>query len=258
MLHMIHTANEAFDHIGSAPVTLTPSVFPSDAVAIIYKPARSAMTSGKARTKQWKLRFERRHPQFVEPLMGWTGDDDTLTQVELTFPTVSAAINYARRHDLNFVIQTAINQPGLQLVSRMDPMRQTGALALHPTASQARLERAERTLGAEVDTVLARQINSGPAAEYAAPSDVLHDVSLSPEQKWDGLRRWALDTYQLELAPSRGSPQREASRLDDVIDALLELEEMQGAALPRRVTGSSEITPNLQHDCSIVKRVRCA
>jgi hypothetical protein len=54
-----------------APVPLTPAIFfPDDAVAVIYKPARSAMTSGKARTNEWKLRFERRSPPAIEPLMG--------------------------------------------------------------------------------------------------------------------------------------------------------------------------------------------
>ena len=63
------------------------SLFPSDAVARISCPARSAMTSGKARTRKWVLRFDRRTAPFIEPLMGWTGGDDTLSQVELTFPT---------------------------------------------------------------------------------------------------------------------------------------------------------------------------
>ena len=46
------------------------SLLPSDAVARIYRPARSAMTSGKARTKNWVLRFDRRTAPFIEPLMG--------------------------------------------------------------------------------------------------------------------------------------------------------------------------------------------
>jgi hypothetical protein len=57
---------------------LTPSKFPRDTVARIFRPARSAMTSGKARTKGWQLVFERRSAPYVEPLMGWTADDDPL------------------------------------------------------------------------------------------------------------------------------------------------------------------------------------
>ena len=81
------------------------SLFPSDAVARIFRPARSALTSGKARTKSWVLRFDRRTPPVIEPLMGWTGGDDTLTQVELTFPTREAAVAYAERQGLTFVIE---------------------------------------------------------------------------------------------------------------------------------------------------------
>jgi NADH dehydrogenase ubiquinone Fe-S protein 4 len=43
---------------------------------------------------QWKLRFEPRSSQYIEPLMGWTGSDDTLSQVELPFPSVEAAVAY--------------------------------------------------------------------------------------------------------------------------------------------------------------------
>jgi hypothetical protein len=39
---------------------LTPSSFPRDAVARIFRPARSAMTSGKASKRGWRLVFERR------------------------------------------------------------------------------------------------------------------------------------------------------------------------------------------------------
>ena len=81
------------------------SSFPPDAVAVIYRPARSAMTSGSANTRQWKLRFERRSAPFIEPLMGWTGGDDTLTQVELTFRSADEAVAYARRQGLKFVVQ---------------------------------------------------------------------------------------------------------------------------------------------------------
>jgi hypothetical protein len=37
------------------------------------------MASGTANSRNWKLRFERRSPPFVEPLMGWTGGDPKLS-----------------------------------------------------------------------------------------------------------------------------------------------------------------------------------
>jgi hypothetical protein len=42
---------------------------------------------------------------FIEPLMGWTGGDDTLTQVELTFPTREAAVAYAQRQGLAYIVE---------------------------------------------------------------------------------------------------------------------------------------------------------
>src|SRR3954466_12733847 len=86
-----------------APPTKLP--FPKDAQAVIYKPAPSPMTSGRAHLQQWKLRFERRSAPYVEPLMGWTADDDTLTQVELSFPSVESAVAYARSQGLQYTGQ---------------------------------------------------------------------------------------------------------------------------------------------------------
>ena len=89
------------------------SLFPSDAVARIYRPARSAMTSGKARMKKWLLRFDRRTAPFIEPLMGWTGGDDTLSQVVLTFPTREAAVAYAQRQGLAYVVEERCSRGGV-------------------------------------------------------------------------------------------------------------------------------------------------
>ena len=83
----------------------TGSIFPPNTHALIYRPARSATTSGKANTDRWVLRFERRSPQFVEPLMGWTGGEDMLTQVELSFPTREAAVAYAERQGLSYTVR---------------------------------------------------------------------------------------------------------------------------------------------------------
>ncbi|WP_229729462.1 NADH dehydrogenase ubiquinone Fe-S protein 4 [Agaricicola taiwanensis] len=76
------------------------TIFPGDAVARIYKPSRPVTTSGKAGTKHWRLVFERRTAPFIEPLMGHTGGDDTLAQVELQFPTLETALRYAARQGL--------------------------------------------------------------------------------------------------------------------------------------------------------------
>ena len=51
--------------------------------ARIYKPARTAMQSGTAKTKEWVLDFEPEQPRMVEPLMGWTSSGDMKQQVRL-------------------------------------------------------------------------------------------------------------------------------------------------------------------------------
>ena len=89
---------------------LTPSSFPRDAVARIFRMGRSAMTSGKACSKGWRLIFDRRSAPYVEPLMGWTGNDDPLAAVELGFPTLGAAVDYAERQGLPYVIQDSWNR----------------------------------------------------------------------------------------------------------------------------------------------------
>ncbi len=42
--------------------------------------------------------------------MGYTGGDDTLTQVELSFPTLQSAIRYAERQGLTYMVQTPPRQ----------------------------------------------------------------------------------------------------------------------------------------------------
>ena len=41
-------------------------------LARIYQPARTAMQSGQAQTKLWRLEFEPEMAKRIEPLMGWS------------------------------------------------------------------------------------------------------------------------------------------------------------------------------------------
>ena len=84
------------------PVWLPKSSVPEDAIAAIRRPTRSAMTSGNRRTREWKLTFERRTAPFVEPLVGWTGGDDPMVQVELSFPAFGPAVAFAEREGLTY------------------------------------------------------------------------------------------------------------------------------------------------------------
>ena len=69
--------------------------------ARIYKPARTAMQSGTAKTHEWVLDFAPASPREVDPLMGWTSSSDTQSQVRLRFPTKEAALEYAEDKGLD-------------------------------------------------------------------------------------------------------------------------------------------------------------
>ncbi len=72
--------------------------------ARIYRPAKSAMSSGTAKTRDWVLEFPNETGRDVDPLMGWTSSEDTQTQVRLRFPTKEAALDYAAEHGIDAVV----------------------------------------------------------------------------------------------------------------------------------------------------------
>ena len=72
--------------------------------ARIYKPAKNAMQSGKARTKNWVLEYEPEKPKAPDPLMGWTSSADMRQQVQLEFDTQEEAIAYAEKNGIPFQV----------------------------------------------------------------------------------------------------------------------------------------------------------
>ena len=68
--------------------------------ARIYKPAKTAMQSGTAKTKEWVLDYEPEQPRVVEPLMGWTSSGDMKQQLRLRFATKEEAVAYCERHGI--------------------------------------------------------------------------------------------------------------------------------------------------------------
>ena len=73
-------------------------------LARIYRPAKTAMQSGKAKTRDWRLEFEPASARTIDPLMGWTSSDDTQSQVRLTFQTRKAAEDYAREKGIDYTV----------------------------------------------------------------------------------------------------------------------------------------------------------
>jgi hypothetical protein len=72
--------------------------------ARIYRPARTAMQSGMAKTREWVLDYEPEEPRSVEPLMGWTSSGDMKQQVQLRFDTREEAIAYCERHGIPYQV----------------------------------------------------------------------------------------------------------------------------------------------------------
>jgi len=87
-------------------------------IARIYKPAKTAMQSGKAKTHEWALDFEPEQPRTIEPLMGWTSSADMRQQVHLRFDTKEEAIAYCERHGIPY-----------QVLAAKEPARRTIAYA---------------------------------------------------------------------------------------------------------------------------------
>jgi hypothetical protein len=75
--------------------------------ARIFKPAKTAMQSGTANTKEWVLEYEPAQPRMVEPLMGWTSSTDMRSQVRLRFETADEAVAYCKRHMIPFQLSQA-------------------------------------------------------------------------------------------------------------------------------------------------------
>jgi hypothetical protein len=73
--------------------------------ARIFKPAKTAMQSGDARTKEWVLEYEPESPREIEPLMGWTSSADMRSQIRLSFETKQEAIAYAERNGIAYRLE---------------------------------------------------------------------------------------------------------------------------------------------------------
>ena len=64
--------------------------------AKIYSPAKNVMQSGKGGQGRWVLEYEASQPKTPDPIMGWSGSGDTLTQVKLKFDSLEEAEEFAK------------------------------------------------------------------------------------------------------------------------------------------------------------------
>ena len=72
--------------------------------ARIYRPAKTAMQSGTAKTRHWVLDYETASRREPDPLMGWASAGDTLNEVHLRFATLEEAVAYAQKHGIDYTV----------------------------------------------------------------------------------------------------------------------------------------------------------
>jgi ETC complex I subunit conserved region len=70
----------------------------------IYQPSKTAMQSGKGKTKDWVVEFETRDPLIAEPLIGWVQSFDTHQQLHLSFQSLDEALQYAKSKGFSYTI----------------------------------------------------------------------------------------------------------------------------------------------------------
>ncbi len=71
----------------------------------IFKPAKTAMQSGRANVTRWTLEYEPSERREADPLVGWVGSGDTLSQLRLRFDTKEEAVAYAEREGLDYKVE---------------------------------------------------------------------------------------------------------------------------------------------------------
>ena len=68
----------------------------------IYQPSKTAMQSGRGRSKQWLAEYNYEIDYTKDKLMGLTSSSDTKNQIKLFFDTKEQAINWAKKNNYQF------------------------------------------------------------------------------------------------------------------------------------------------------------
>ncbi|MFC3302513.1 NADH dehydrogenase ubiquinone Fe-S protein 4 [Parvularcula lutaonensis] len=76
--------------------------------ALITPVSSEPERGGRSRRNQWKLTFEPFGRQAPEPLMGWTSNNDPYTSIELTFPDLESAVEYAEAHGWRYQVSDPV------------------------------------------------------------------------------------------------------------------------------------------------------
>ena len=71
----------------------------------IYRPSKSVMQSGRAKTKMWVAEFEPSEKKIPDSLMGWNGSGDTRSQIVMHFSTLEEALSFAKRQGHSYTVR---------------------------------------------------------------------------------------------------------------------------------------------------------
>jgi hypothetical protein len=191
--------------------------FAPDALARIERTARSAMTSAPG-ANEWRLVFERRSAPFLEPLMGWTGGREPLAQVELAFPTLEAAVAYAERQGLRYMVRHDVG-------SRRAAERRARRRRLFSDATLGRLglRRLQEPYGAAMAEADHSPVPPHEPGAQSSAQKVVCDPNLTVEDKRSILMNRAYDEYLLDQH-ARASGETRPSLLPEIEQALMMLE----------------------------------
>ena len=91
-------------------------------LARIFKPAKTAMQSGKAGPIKWVLEYAPETRAAADPLMGYTSQVDMRRQIRLEFDTREEAIAYAERNAIPYTAAPA-HDPAAKKISYADNFR---------------------------------------------------------------------------------------------------------------------------------------
>ena len=73
--------------------------------ARIYRPAKTAMQSGRGNAKGWIVEYEPQAAMKQDPVTGWTTSSDTGQQVKLGFATRDEAIAFCKRKGIDYQVR---------------------------------------------------------------------------------------------------------------------------------------------------------
>lgn len=133
----------------------------------IYRPSRTTMQSGRARTASWVLEYELDSARRPDPLMGWASSADTNNQVKLQFDSLEKAQAYALKNGWAFTVlpsQTRVLKPR----NYVDNFKYKPALQPKPSdVSAGETEKKGRPEGKTAQTA---EIEKSNTAGKAAPT----------------------------------------------------------------------------------------